>query len=219
MTIRELIEKLTDADLDKKIDVVAWREAKKGNKNFSITEQDFLGGAISELKTSEGYEYIIDNIPIPDAGASIRELFKKLSDKEIDRDIDDTIAKWREKKSYTGIVFFRLFLQKDDGRSYIELAKVEIMDKNNQVDSTSKDNMNNKIETGLYLPTKKILKKHIEIGKTHKQEVPIDEVLDIVEANLTEKGLMLHENWRSITEQNMSQKGIKMEFSLNKKQE
>jgi len=47
VTIRELIEKLTDADLDKKIDVVAWREAKKGNKNFSITEQAFLGCAIS----------------------------------------------------------------------------------------------------------------------------------------------------------------------------
>jgi len=208
VTIRELIEKLTDADLDKKIDVVAWREAKKGNKNFSITEQAFLGGAISELKTSEGYEYIIDNIPIPDAGASIRELFKKLSDKELDRDIDDTIAKWREKKSYTGIVFFRLFLQKDDGRSYIELAKVEIPDKNNQVDSTSKDNMNNKIETGLYLPTKEDFEKaYRKLGKTHKQEVPIDEVLDIVEANLTEKGLMLHENWRSITEQNMSREG------------
>jgi len=205
VTIRELIEKLTDADLDKKIDVVAWREAKKGNKNFSITEQAFLGGAISELKTSEGYEYIIDNIPIPDAGASIRELFKKLSDKELDRDIDDTIAKWREKKSYTGIVFFRLFLQKDDGRSYIELAKVEIPDNINQVDSSSKDNMNSKKETGLYIPTKEDFEKaYRKLEKTHKQEVPIDEVLDIVEANLTEKGRMLHENWRSITEQNIA---------------
>ena len=206
MTIRELIEKLTDADLDKKIDVVAWREAKKGNKNFSITEQAFLGGAISELKTSEGYEYIIDNIPIPDAGASIRELFKKLSDKELDRDIDDTIAKWREKKSYTGIVFFRLFLQKDDGRSYIELAKVEIPDKNNQVDSTSKDNMNNKIETGLYLPTKEDFEKaYRKLEKRHKQGVPIDDVLDTMGANLTERGRKLQDNWRSITEQKIKE--------------
>jgi len=29
VTIRELIEKLTDAELDKKIDVAAWRRKKK----------------------------------------------------------------------------------------------------------------------------------------------------------------------------------------------
>lgn len=205
MTIRELIEKLTNEELDKKIDVVAWREAKKGNKNFSSTEQAFLGGAICELKMSDGYEYIIDNIPIPDAGASIRELFKKLSDKELDRDIDDTIAKWREKKSYTGIVFFRLFIQKDDGRSYIKLAKVEMPDKSGKIDPTSKDNekSKNKYESG-YIPVEEDYnnsRRKILRGGNYK--VSIGYILDIMQNDLEAVGRVLANNWRTVTENNV----------------
>jgi len=204
MTIRELIKNLSDADLDKRIDVAAWREAKKDNEGFSSTEKAFLGAAICEQNMSKGYMYIIDDIPIPDAGASIRELFKTLSDKELDRDIDDTIAKWREKKSYKGIVFLRLFLQQFGGRNYNGLAKVQIPDKNGKIDPTSKDNVNSKKDASLYVPTKEdFVKVFRELLKYQKLEISIDQVFDAMEVKLIKKGYELQEDWRTITEQNI----------------
>ncbi len=211
MILRDLIKKLSDTDLDKKIDVAAWREEKKKiSKKFSDTEKAFFRGFLcrdskypnsNAVKTKE----LTRNLPIPDAGATMRELFGEIPDTELDEDIDNKIAKWRGKHSYYDRAFLRLFIGKKDGKNYIPLAEVEIPDNINQIDSSSKDNMNSKKETGLYIPTKEDFEKaYRKLEKTHKQEVPIDEVLDIVEANLTEKGRMLHENWRSITEQNIA---------------
>jgi len=202
VTIRDLIEKLTDTYLDKIIDVAAWRRKKK----LPDTEKAYFRGYIC-TKDSQNFNERTPNIPIPDGGATIRSLIEKFTYEDLERDID--VAKWREEKkkriTSTEKAYFSFFIQKKSGKNYNLLASVQIPDKNNQVDSSSKDNMNSKKETGLYIPTKEDFEKaYRKLEKTHKQEVPIDEVLDIVEANLTEKGRMLHENWRSITEQNIA---------------
>ena len=61
----------------------------------------------------------------------------------------------------------------------------------------------------MYIPTKEDFEKaYRKLEKRHKQGVPIDEVLDTMEANLTERGRKLQENWRSITEQKIKEWSI-----------
>jgi len=203
MTIRDLIEKLTNEELNNKIDLVAWRR-KKG---LPDTEKAYFRGFIC-TQSNQSFNERTPNIPIPDGGATIRSLIEKFTHQDLERDIE--AAKWREEKkesiTSTEKAYFRFFIQRKSGKNYELLASVQIPDKNNQVDSTSKDNMNNKIETGLYLPAKEDFEKaYRKLEKKHKQGVPIDEVLDIMEVNLTEKGRKLHENWRSITEQKIKE--------------
>jgi len=203
MTIRDLIEKLTDAELDKKIDVAAWRRKKK----LPDSEKAYFRGFIC-TQNNQNFNERTPNIQIPDGGATIRSLIEKFTRKDLERDIE--LAKWREEKkesvTSTEKAYFRFFIQRKSGKNYELLASIQIPDKLDQLDSTSKNNRNNKIEAGLYIPTKEDFEKaYRKLEKRHKQGVPIDEVLDTMEANLTERGRKLQENWRSITEQKIKE--------------
>ena len=203
MTIRELIEKLTDAELDKKIDVAAWRRKKK----LPDSEKAYFRGFIC-TQNNQNANKRTPNIQIPDGGATIRSLIEKFTRKDLERDIE--LAKWREEKkesvTSTEKAYFRFFIQRKSGKNYELLASIQIPDKLDQLDLISKNNRNNKIEAGLYIPTKEDFEKaYRKLEKRHKQGVPIDEVLDTMEANLTERGRKLQENWRSITEQKIKE--------------
>ena len=203
MTIRDLIEKLTDAELDKKIDVAAWRRKKK----LPDSEKAYFRGFIC-TQNNQNANKRTPNIQIPDGGATIRSLIEKFTRKDLERDIE--LAKWREEKkesvTSTEKAYFRFFIQRKSGKNYELLASIQIPDKLDQLDLISKNNRNNKIEAGLYIPTKEDFEKaYRKLEKRHKQGVPIDEVLDTMEANLTERGRKLQENWRSITEQKIKE--------------
>jgi len=203
MTIRDLIEKLTDAELDKKIDVAAWRRKKK----LPDSEKAYFRGFIC-TQNNQNFNERTPNIQIPDGGATIRSLIEKFTRKDLERDIE--LAKWREEKkesvTSTEKAYFRFFIQRKSGKNYELLASIQIPDKLDQLDSTSKDNINNKKETGLYTPTKEDFEKaYRKLEKRHKQGVPIDDVLDTMGANLTERGRKLQDNWRSITEQKIKE--------------
>jgi len=203
MTIRDLIEKLTDAELDKKIDVAAWRRKKK----LPDSEKAYFRGFIC-TQNNQNFNERTPNIKIPDGGATIRSLIEKFTRKDLERDIE--LAKWREEKkesvTSTEKAYFRFFIQRKSGKNYELLASIQIPDKLDQLDLISKNNRNNKIEAGLYIPTKEDFEKaYRKLEKRHKQGVPIDEVLDTMEANLTERGRKLQENWRSITEQKIKE--------------
>ena len=203
MTIRDLIEKLTDAELDKKIDVVAWRR----RKGLPDSEKAYFRGFIC-TQNNQNANKRTPNIQIPDGVATIRSLIEKFTHKDLERDIE--LAKWREEKkkkvTNTEKAYFRFFIQRKRGINYELLVSVQIPDKLDQIDSSSKGNINSKKEAGVYLPTKEDIEKaYRKLEKKHKQEVPIDELLDMVEANLNKKGHKLHKNWRSITEQKIKE--------------
>ena len=204
MTIRDLIDKLTNEELNNKIDLVAWRR-KKG---LPDTEKAYFRGFIC-TQSNQSFNERTPNIQIPDGGATIRSLIEKFTRKDLERDIE--LAKWREEKkesvTSTEKAYFRFFIQRKSGKNYELLASIQIPDKLDQLDLISKNNRNNKIEAGLYIPTKEDFEKaYRKLEKRHKQGVPIDEVLDTMEANLTERGRKLQENWRSITEQKIKER-------------
>jgi len=206
MTIRDLIKILSDADLDKKIDVAAWREEKKKTSiNFSDTEKAFFRGFVCrDSRFSDSNinktKNLTPELPIPDAGASMRELFSKITDLELDADIDDKIAEWRKKHSYEDRAYLRFFIQKKGGKNFIQLAEVEISDKGSKIDKTDDNGTNSKNKDNSYIPIlddfENTRRKLLREGK---KSVSTNKLLDIMQNDIEATGCKLSENWRSVT--------------------
>ena len=202
MTIRDLIQKLSDADLDKKIDVAAWREEKKNNKDFSSTEQAYIRGFICSNNLYGNS--ITPALPVPDIGSTIRELFGNLPDEELDKNVDNKIIDWYKKYPDETRAFFRLFIQQKNGKSWIPFADVEITDYVMQINTLSKKFISSKNEDKSYVPTKEdFVKVFRELLKYQKLEISIHQVFDAMEVKLIKKGYELHGDWRTTTEQNI----------------
>ncbi len=201
MTIRDLIEKLTDAELDKKIDVVAWRR----EKGLPDTEKAYFNIYIAKRDQNSVNKKA--STIIPEAGASMRNLIEKLTNEEMDKEIN--VTDWRKEKDLpdTEKAHLQAFICKKHGYKYIMLFDLIIPEQINiNRENHDRYGVKNQGSGRSYLPTKEDFEKaYRELEKKHKQGVKIDEVLDIVEANLTEKGRKLYENWRSITEQKIKE--------------
>lgn len=73
-----------------------------------------------------------------------------------------------------------------------------------QIDIVRKKIIETKNEEKPYVPTKEDFDEALrELSKYQKLEISIDQVFDEMETKLIKKGYELHEDWRTITEQNI----------------
>jgi len=197
MTIRTLVDKLTDADLDKRVDVIAWRQKKK----LANSDKAYFGLWIAKGDTNQ-FNKLSHSVEIPETGATIRTLLGELTNTELDKEVD--VIEWRREKNLpdTEIAHLQAFICLKNGTKWIKLFDILVPEGHNHIEAMhiSKD-IDKQDETHFYYPTREDFVN--AMGRLNK-EIPIDDILDTMEINLINAGYQLHSDWRFVTEKNVA---------------
>jgi len=198
MKIRTLLEQLTDADLDKVVYPSEWRRVK----NLSDSDQPYFGLWVAKYDTNKFRRYA-DLIQIPENGASIRILLGNLTNAELDKEVD--VAAWRLEKNLpdTEIAHLQAFICLKDGKKWTKLFDIPIPEGYDRIEAQNKSyNISKQDKTHFCYPTREDFVNAMR--RFNSEEISIDDILDMMEKNMTSAGYILHNDWRSITEKKIA---------------
>lgn len=198
MTIRTLVDKLTDADLDKRVDVIAWRQKKK----LANSDKAYFGLWIAKGDTNQ-FNKLSHSVEIPETGATIRTLLGELTNTELDKEVD--VIEWRREKNLpdTEIAHLQAFICLKDGKKWIKLFDIPIPEEYDRTEAQNKSyNISKQDKTHFCYPTREDFVNAMR--RFNSEEISIDDILDMMEKNMTSAGYILHNDWRSITEKKIA---------------